>query len=74
MARKKTPCELCEGDNWFSVDGRVKGHQLAIEYYPDSNVMYFSSFADDPDGGDCDEISHEITMNFCPECGRKLNV
>lgn len=68
--RKKTPCDFCENENWYSEEGTA-GHQLSIEIYPFNNLLAIISFAND-DTGESNELSAEIEMNYCPKCGRKL--
>lgn len=72
MPIRTKPCEFCEEDKWFTEDGNnTTGHQLAIEIYPENNVIAISSFANHPDG-ESEELEYIIRMDFCPCCGRKL--
>lgn len=68
--RKKTPCDFCENENWYTDEG-VAGHQLTVEIYPENNFIYITSFAPD-ETGESQELEAEIEMNYCPKCGRKL--
>ena len=70
MNRKKSPCDFCEEDNWYSEDGS-NGHQISVEIYPFNNVLSFTSFSN-TESGESEELSAQIEMNFCPKCGRKL--
>ena len=70
-SRKKTPCEFCEEEQWWTDDG-PNGHQLSIEVYPFNNVISISSFAHD-ELGESHELEASLEMNFCPDCGRKLD-
>lgn len=68
MGRKIKPCEWCE-DEVFNND--VHGtHQFCVEIYPFNNIICISSFAEVNE--EIDEMSAEIPMNYCPNCGRKL--
>lgn len=69
MARKK-PCEYCEDDNFFHQEG-TNGAQLYVEIYPDANYIGITSFAND-ENGEMIEMTATIPMNYCPNCGRKL--
>ena len=71
MGRKRTPCEWCE-EEWTSkyLEHR-NGYCLWLEVYPDSNVMSAIAQANDEDG-ELIEDYIEIPMNYCPNCGRKL--
>ena len=70
--RKRTPCDFCENENWDSEEGTGK-HQLYYEIYPENNVMYFTSYAENQETGETEELGIEIPLNYCPVCGRKLN-
>ena len=70
MAKKK-PCEWCEGEQWNVFSGQ-NGHQLYVEIYPDSNYIGVTSFGAD-DSGESEELKADIPMNYCPNCGRKLD-
>lgn len=71
MARKKKPCEFCEGD-WDTNQDEVNGHQLCVEVYPENNFIGITSFALD-EVGDTTELTADIPLNYCPNCGRKLD-
>lgn len=68
MGRKRTACEFCENEIIESQDdGR---HQLCLEMYPEINSISIYSFADND--GEYSELTFQIPMNFCPNCGRRL--
>ena len=69
MARKK-PCEYCEDDSFFHQEGE-NGAQLYVEIYPEANYIGITSYAND-ESGECFEMTATIQMNYCPNCGRKL--
>lgn len=69
MARKK-PCEFCEDDWWETQED--KGLQVHVEVYPFNNVIGVTAFAND-EMGEVIERSISLPMNYCPNCGRKLD-
>ena len=68
--RKRTPCEFCANEDWWTENGENQ-HQVSIEIYPDYQEMAIYSFALRKNG-EMDEISARIEMNYCPKCGRKI--
>jgi len=69
MARKK-PCEYCEDVGLWNFSG-PNGHQLYVELYPEENYIGLTSYANN-ESGECMELQATIPMNYCPNCGRKL--
>lgn len=69
MTRAK-PCEFCEMEGTVNTDefGQL---QSTVEVYPDNNFIMFGvvGLLDDKEV----DISYELPMNYCPNCGRKLN-
>ena len=70
MARKRTPCEFCAEERWWSSQGR-SAHELYIECYPENNCIGITSFGPDANE-EIEELREELPMNFCPGCGRDL--
>lgn len=71
MARKRIPCEFCNGEYEPEyIEGR-NGYCLWMEVYPENNLIGVIAQCND-DMGDMIERSVEIQMNYCPVCGRKL--
>lgn len=68
--RKRTPCDYCEAEQFYVQDER-DGHQLNVEIYPENLMIAIISFAHD-ECGETTEISFDLPMNFCPNCGRRL--
>lgn len=70
MAKKK-PCDFCE-DDWSSdyLD-HPNGYCAWYDVYPFNNLMVFTFQANGTDG-ELQEDFIEVTMNYCPVCGRKL--
>lgn len=74
MARRKKPCEYCEGDYFnedMNVDGR-HGFCMWFEWYPlnDGLLSVFAQAKDD--SGEVQEATIDFSFNYCPMCGRKL--
>ena len=67
---KKKPCDFCEEENCWTEDG-TNGHALHIEVYPWNNVIGITSFGR-TEIGELEEVSAQLEMNYCPQCGRKL--
>ena len=70
MAKKK-PCEFCEAESFFEENG-ADGHNLLAEVYPDALHIAILSYAKN-ETGETGELTIEIPMNYCPNCGRKLD-
>ena len=69
---RKNPCEFCEDWTTYPEEG-AKGHQLIVETSPVYEIMVITSFAEDPETGEIDELRQDLPFNYCPKCGRKLN-
>lgn len=69
MSRKK-PREFCEQDQQYTQEG-ANGHQLSVEFYPDNCLLAVSSFAND-EMGESREITFDLRVDYCPNCGRKI--
>ena len=72
MARKRTPCEWCDGERFFQLAESARNVQGGVEIYPDNGFMSFYVQGMDDDGALKAEDSMDIPLNFCPNCGRKL--
>lgn len=72
MANRKRPCEFCECEIIESQAGN-NGFQLSFESYPDNGCICVVGFAFD-ETGETQELMYEIEMNYCPKCGRKLDL
>lgn len=70
MARKRTPCEFCGDERWWSSQGETQ-HELYIEAYPENNYIGVTSFGLGR-SEEIEELREELPMNFCPNCGRDL--
>lgn len=72
MARRKKPCDFCQED-WTSdyVEHR-NGYCIWAEIYPFNNVIAFNAQANNEDG-ELIEDYISIRMDYCPQCGRKLD-
>lgn len=71
MARKRTPCEFCNGEYWPDGKQHRNGYYIWLEVYPDNQIMSVIAQANDEDGFMIEDYI-EIPMNYCPNCGRKL--
>lgn len=60
--------ELIEEDTFNTYD-----HQLEVDFLPQQIAIVIKSFAVNVDEGYTTERNYEIPMNYCPNCGRKLN-
>jgi hypothetical protein len=67
---KKAPCELCEDWQQHKTEG-TGNHELYVELYPANGHIAVLSYATKPDG-ELEELEMEIPMNYCPNCGKKL--
>lgn len=70
MARKRKPCDFCEGD-WINSEDR-KNVFFAIEAYPDNGIIGITIQGKDDDGETNSEDTFDIPFDWCPACGRKL--
>lgn len=68
---KKKPCEFCEMEDNIAED-TVDNLQLSIESYPYNNFIGICLTGLDTNEHEV-EINFEIPLNYCPNCGRKLN-
>lgn len=68
---KKKPCEFCEMEGNIAEDA-VNNLQLTIESYPYNNFIGICLTGLDANEREV-EINFEIPLNYCPNCGRKLN-
>lgn len=73
MGRKpKAPCDFCEEEHYIEAESTANiRHQLIAEVYPFNGHIAVLSFAQD-DCTDMQELAIEIPLNYCPQCGRKL--
>ena len=75
MARKK-PCEFCDAESFYD-DGPEHSHRNGFtmwhEWYPDNGLFSVIAQANTEEG-ECMEDSIDFTFNYCPMCGRKLDV
>ena len=73
MARRRTPCEYC-GDEMYVTPYKThqNGYCIWGEYYPFNNVITVLAQAND-ETGEMIEDYIDIPMNYCPNCGRRLN-
>lgn len=71
MARRKKPCEFCEEEWATDYKTHRNGYCLWVEIYPFNNIMTAWAQSDD-ENGYLIEDSIDISLNYCPECGRKL--
>ena len=72
MARKRTPCEWCEAEQFIRVTDEAKNVDATLEIYPDECFMGLNVQGMNDDGGMTSEDTLDIPMNYCPNCGRKL--
>lgn len=70
MARKKTPCELCESESFLSEEYR--NCSIWIEFYPDNAHIGITVQGRSDDHEMISEESFDIPFDYCPACGRKL--
>ncbi len=70
MARKRTPCEFCETENFISDEYR--NCSIWIEFYPDNGHIAITVQGRSDDGEMTSEDDFEIPFEYCPKCGRKL--
>lgn len=69
--RRRKPCELCQDE---IIDSQYVGRsQLCVEIYPEIGNIYVGAYFDD-EAGESQELSYNIPMNFCPNCGRRLGL
>lgn len=73
MARKRKPCEWCEGEQFIRLGtDETRNVRADLEIYPDNCIMAFYVQGLSDDGELTAEESVDIPMNYCPACGRKL--
>lgn len=70
MAKKK-PCEWCEDDDYGEPQEGRNGFCVWLEVYPYNNLIAFTAQANDEEGA-MQEAYVTMPMNYCPNCGRKL--
>lgn len=71
MGRRIRPCEFCEEDTTSEYKEHRNGYCLWTEYYPLNRVIAVFAQAND-ELGEMIEDHIDIPMNYCPNCGRKL--
>lgn len=71
MARARIPCDFCGGDFESSYIEHRNGYCIWLEVYPTNNLLAFMAQAND-ESGEMIEDEIEVTMNYCPACGRKI--
>ena len=68
MAKKK-PCEYCIEDHWDSES--IGKNQVSVEIYPEANFIGVTAYLQNL-SEETEELTFNIPMNYCPNCGRKL--
>ena len=69
--RRRKPCEFCEEEQYGDyVEGR-NGYCAWYEFYPFNGLLAFIAQAND-EGGELIEGHVDISVNYCPVCGRRL--
>lgn len=70
--RKVKPCEYCEEEWTSKYKEHRNGYCLWAEFYPFTQEIFVTCQANDEEG-EMIEDAIRIPMNYCPNCGRKLN-
>ena len=72
MARKRTPCEWCEGEHIIRLNESCRNVDAVVEMYPDNGFIGIGVQVINDEGEVTAEQDMEIPLNYCPNCGRKL--
>lgn len=71
MSRRIKPCEFCEDDSQSDYIDDRNGFTMWMEVYPFHNLITVMAQANNEEG-ELIEHNLDVTMNYCPVCGRKL--
>ncbi len=77
MARSRKECEYCTdsdsiiSENWQYTNRN--GFRLWVDFQTEDRTICVNGQANDEDGYMLEDFI-EIPLNYCPVCGRKINV
>lgn len=72
MARKRTPCEWCNTEHIIRLAEGARNVDAVMEIYPDNGFIGISVQAINDEGEVKAAQDVDIPLNYCPNCGRKL--
>ena len=76
MGRRKKWCEFCnplsEEDDEF-IESYRSSHCIGQHIDPWEKKIRISSWANNEDTGEYEELILDISMNFCPVCGARMD-
>ena len=73
MARKRTPCEWCNTEQFIRIAEGAQNVDAVLEIYPDNGLIGISVQAINDEGEVTAAQDINIPLHYCPNCGRKLD-